>query len=133
MKDIIKDVEPNSEQTVQQIIQEIIQESIQKDKNIKENSVHEVVELMAHFMNYLSVSLYENQFTKNHQDAYTNLMAIYDKVSSQSSIPPSMYECLYFYDNIVYLGSVTYTDDPDYYKYKMKLRKYITELKNNKY
>lgn len=125
MEDIKINIEMDTEKTIQQ--------TKQQDTEIKESSVHEIIEVMTHFMNYLSVSLYESQFTKNHQDAYTNLMAIYDKVSSQSSIPPSMYECLQFYDNIVYLGSVTYTDDPDYYKYKMNMRKYITQLKSNKH
>ena len=34
-----------------------------------------------------------------------------------------------FYNNIVYLAGVTYTDDPDYYTYKRTLRKYILDLK----
>jgi hypothetical protein len=32
------------------------------------------------------------------------------------------------YENIVYLGSVTYTDDPDYYTYKRGLRKYFINI-----
>jgi hypothetical protein len=87
-----------------------------------------IVQVMAHFMNYLSVSLYESQFTKNHEDSYATLRSIYDNAASHPSTPPSPRDVKEFYDNIVYLGSVTYTDDPDYYKYKIKLRKYIIGL-----
>ena len=87
-----------------------------------------ILQDMAHFMNYLSVSLYESQFTKNHEDSYATLRSIYDNAASQPSTQPSYRDVKQFYDNIVYLGSVTYTDDPDYYKYKIKLRKYIIGL-----
>lgn len=95
--------------------------------------VHVIVQTMANFMNYLSVSLYEDQFTKNHEDSYAILHSIYDSVASTPSTPPSLIDCEQFYQNIVYLASVTYTDDPDYYTYKRTLRKYIIELTiNNK-
>jgi hypothetical protein len=95
--------------------------------------VHVIVQTMANFMNYLSVSLYEDQFTKNHEDSYSILHSIYDSVASTPSTPPSSIDCEQFYQNIVYLASVTYTDDPDYYTYKRTLRKYIIELTiNNK-
>jgi hypothetical protein len=44
------------------------------------------------------------------------------------SIKPPINDISQFYDNIVYLGKVTFTDDPDYYKYKIGLKKYIVEL-----
>jgi hypothetical protein len=91
--------------------------------------VHPIVQLIADFMNYLSVSLYEDQFTKNHQDSYSALHSIYDSVASTPSTPPSLIDCEQFYQNIVYLANVTYTDDPDYYTYKRTLRKYIVDLK----
>ena len=108
-----------------------MRENVQKtvQENIQEEPVNEVVQLMAHFMNYLSVSLYESEFTKNHEDSYADLNTIYDNVSLQSSNPPSLSDCVQFYDNIVYLGKVTYTDDPDYYNYKMRMRKYIADLR----
>jgi len=87
--------------------------------------VHEVVQTMTHMMNYLSVSLYENQFTKNHEDAYSVIRSIYDSVALRPSVLPSLQDIKQFYENIVYLGSVTYTEDPDYYTYKRGLRKYI--------
>ncbi len=91
--------------------------------------VHEIVQTMVNFMNYLAVSLYEGQFTKNHEDSYATLHSIYDSVASTPSVPPSLIDCESFYNNIVYLAGVTYTDDPDYYTYKRTLRKYILDLK----
>ena len=91
--------------------------------------VHMIVQTMTNFMNYLSVSLYEGQFTKNHEDSYSILHYIYDRVASRPSTPPPLVDCESFYSNIVYLAGVTYTDDPDYYTYKRTLRKYILDLK----
>ena len=81
---------------------------------------------MTHMMNYLSVSLYESQFTKNHEDAYCVIKSIYDSVALRPYEAPLINDVKQFYDNIVYLGSVTYTEDPDYYTYKRGLRKYLT-------
>ncbi len=91
--------------------------------------VHPIVQTMANFINYLSVSLYDGQFTKNHQDSYTTLHSIYDSIYLKPSMPPSLIDCEQFYQNIVYLANVTYTDDPDYYTFKRTLRKYIVDLK----
>ena len=91
--------------------------------------VHPIVQLIADFMNYLSVSLYEDQFTKNHQDSYSILHSIYDSVALTPSMPPSLIDCEQFYQNIGYLANVTYTDDHDYYTLKRTLRKYIVDLK----
>ena len=93
------------------------------------NIAHPTIQLMAHFMNYLSVSLYESQFTKNHHDSYATLQSIYDSVSLRPSTAPSLNDSDQFYNNVVYLANVTYTDDPDYYTYKRTLRKYIIDLK----
>ena len=90
--------------------------------------VNEIVQTMVNFMNYLAVSLYEGQFTKNHEDSYATLHSIYDSVASTPSVPPSLIDCESFYNNIVYLAGVTYTDDPDYYTYKIALKKYIINL-----
>jgi|UniRef100_A0A6C0EVE0 hypothetical protein len=92
-------------------------------------AVDPIVQLMADFMNYFSVSLYESEFTKNHEDSYATLHSIYDKVALTPSVPPSLNDSDQFYNNIVYLANVTYTDDPDYYTYKRTLRKYIIGLK----
>lgn len=91
-------------------------------------SSHHIVQTMAHMVNYLSVSLYESQFTKNHEDSYATLRSIYDSVALRPSAAPSSKDVAQFYENIVYLGNVTYTDDPDYYTYKKYLKKYIIGL-----
>lgn len=95
---------------------------------IKETDIHEIVVTMTHFMNYLSVSLYEDQFTQNHQNSYSIIKSIYNNISLHPYTPPSLYDVEQFYTNILYLANVTFTDDPDYYNYKIKLRKYIIGL-----
>ena len=90
--------------------------------------VHDIVQTMTHMMNYLSASLYESKFTKNHQDSYDTLGTIYNSVASSPYNPPKVIDVEQFYNNIVYLGNVTYTDDPDYYQYKINLKKYIIKL-----
>ena len=59
--------------------------------------VHPIVQTMANFMNYLSVSLYEDQFTKNHQDSYATLHSIYDSVALTPSMPPYLVDCEQFF------------------------------------
>ena len=90
--------------------------------------VHDIVQNMTHMMNYLSASLYESKFTKNHQDSYDTLATIYNSVASSPHNPPKVIDVEQFYNNIVYLANVTYTDDPDYYRYKIILKKYIIKL-----
>ena len=63
--------------------------------------VHMIVQTMTNFMNYLYVSLYEGQFTKNHEDSYSILHSIYDSVASRPSTPPPLVDCESFYSNIV--------------------------------
>jgi hypothetical protein len=86
---------------------------------------HEIVSLLANFVNYLNVSLYEGQMTQKHEDAHANLNAIYDAVSKTPNDLPSMEQCVSFYNDIRVLRNVTYTDDPDYFIYCGLLRKYI--------
>jgi hypothetical protein len=100
-----------------------------RDTTNTQTHAHETVVTMTHFMNYLSVSLYEDQFTKNHQDSYSIIKSIYDNISLHPYTPPSLYDTEQFYNNILYLANVTFTDDPEYYNYKIKLRKYIVGLK----
>jgi hypothetical protein len=106
--------------------EQIMDEQILQSPQIK---VDPIVQIMANFMNYLSVSLYESEFTKNHEDSYAILQSIYNSVASTPSVAPSLNDCSQFYDNIVYLANVTYTDDPDYYTFKRGLRKYIAYMK----
>lgn len=94
-----------------------------------DTSVNEIVSLLAQFQNYLNVSFYEAQFTQKHEEARANLNAIYDTVSKTPNQPPRIEQCVSFYNDILVLRNVTYTDDPDYYTYTRRLRKYISEMK----
>jgi hypothetical protein len=86
---------------------------------------NEIVCLFANFINYLNVSFYEAQFTQKHEEARANLNAIYDAVSKTPEKPPTIDQCVSFYNDIRILRNVTYTDDPDYFIYCGLLRKYI--------
>lgn len=87
-----------------------------------------VIKMMANIINYLNVSLYEGQFTHNHQQARASLNAIYDAVSASPTAPPSLDDCAEFYRSMHYLTNVTDTDDPDYYVYKKSLRGHVRAL-----
>jgi len=86
---------------------------------------NDIVTLFSQFLNYLNVSLYEAQFTQTHEEARANLNAIYNAVSQPPNEAPRLEQCVSFYNDILALRDVTYTDDPDYYTYTRKLRNYI--------
>ena len=88
-------------------------------------TVHHIVQVMANFINYLNVSLYENMLNYKHERARAELDFIYENVAMNPSLPPSLENCALFYNNIDCLTKVTYTDDVDYYTYKRTLKKYI--------
>jgi hypothetical protein len=88
-------------------------------------TVHHIVQLMANILNYLSVSLYQGQFTHNHQLSYAELNDLYDNLSKKPYQAPSIKDITCFYDNLIYLKNVTDTDDPDYSIYMNELKKYI--------
>ena len=92
------------------------------------NTDDQVIALFANFINYLNVSYYEAQFTHKHEQARTNLNAIYAAVSATPDITPTREQCVSFYNDIRVLENVTETDDPDYHRYKRILRSYIAEL-----
>lgn len=85
-------------------------------------------ELLANFLNYLNVSLYEAQFTHTHEIARANLNAIYDAVAASPEKKPTLEQLVLFYNDIRVLEKVTDTDDPIYYTYKRLLRRYIASL-----
>ena len=88
--------------------------------------VDETVALMANIMNYLSVSMYEGSFKQCHQDALKVLNSIYDAAAQKpGGGPPSDADITSFYDNLTFLSSVTDTDDPTYWTYKKKLKRFI--------
>lgn len=89
-------------------------------------AVNEIVSLLAQFQNYLNVSFYEAQMTQKHEEARANLNAIYDAVSKTPEKPPPIEQCVSFYNDILVLRNVTYTDDPDYFIYCGLLRRYIS-------
>ena len=107
-----------------------ILENDQYNSNNHDNSIHEIVELMANMINYLNVSLYEGLFTYNHEQARTELNSIYQSVTLKSNQPPSFDESIDFYRNVIYLKSVTDTDDATYYTYIRQLKSYIQTLKD---
>lgn len=92
------------------------------------NTDEPVIALFANFINYLNASYYEAQFTHKHEQARTNLSAIYDIVAATPDQPPTLEQCVSFYNDIRVLENVTETDDPDYHRYKRMLRLYIAEL-----
>lgn len=90
---------------------------------------NEIVALLANFINYMNVSFYEGQMTQKHEEARTNLNAIYNAVSKTPDTLPTKDQCVSFYNDIRVLRDVTYTDDPDYFIYCGLLRRYIAEMK----
>lgn len=92
------------------------------------NTDNQVIALFANFINYLNASYYEAQFTHKHEQARANLNAIYDIVVATPDQPPTLEQCVSFYNDIRVLENVTETDDPDYHRYKRMLRLYIAEL-----
>jgi hypothetical protein len=87
--------------------------------------VENIIEIMAHMMNYLDASYYESQFTYVHEQARLNLNTIYDSVSKTPSKSPSVKDISDFYNCIKCLKNVTDTDDIDYYKYMSVMKNYI--------
>jgi hypothetical protein len=92
---------------------------------------NEIVKLMANMMNYLNVSFYESLFTYNHEQARAELNAIYESVALKCSEPPSLDDSNNFYRNVIYLNSVTDTDDDTYHTYMRQLKSYIRKLKES--
>jgi hypothetical protein len=91
----------------------------------RDGNVNPVIELMANMLNYLNVSLYEGQFTLNHEQSRRRLNEIYDIVSITPCINPSLNDVVDFYRNVKNLRSVTETDDPDYCSYMRELYQHV--------
>jgi hypothetical protein len=96
------------------------------NNNNTNNTNNEIVILMANMINYLNVSFYESLFTYNHEQARAELNAIYESVALK---PPSLDDSVTFYRNVLYLKSVTDTDDSTYHVYMRQLKSYIQKLK----
>jgi hypothetical protein len=91
----------------------------------EKNSVHHIVQLMANIINYLNVSLYQGQFTYNHEQSFNSVNDLYVQLSKTPFIAPSKEDIQHAYNNLIYLQNVTDTDDPDYHRYMHNLKKYI--------
>lgn len=87
--------------------------------------IDKTVMLMTNIMNYLSVSLYEGSFKQCHQEALSDLNSVYNKISKQPYDPPSCEDAVVFYNSFAALSKVTYTDDPDYSRFRKSLFNYI--------
>lgn len=94
--------------------------------------VHPVVTIMANMINYLTVSLYQGQFTYNHEQAWAQLNEIYNCISKTPSIGPSLKTIQDFHGNVASLWFVTETDDPDYERYIRQLRRQIAAAEAKK-
>jgi hypothetical protein len=86
---------------------------------------------MTNMMNYLNVSFYESLFTYNHEQARAELNAIYESVGLKCKEPPPLDDSINFYRNVIYLKSVTDTDDETYHTYMRQLKSYIQKLKES--
>jgi hypothetical protein len=99
--------------------------SVKAEEQIVHKTVHHIIQLMANIINYLNVSLYQGQFTYNHEKSYAQVNDLYNNLSKTPYEAPSIKDITCFYDNLVYLKNVTDTDDPDYCLYMNELKKYI--------
>ena len=90
-----------------------------------------VIITMANMINYLSVSMYQGQFTHNHERAWARLNEIYTLISKtpDAAAPKDMVE--EFRSCVASLEKVIDTDDGDYYNYMRILRKYYTSSSAN--
>ena len=88
-------------------------------------SLHRIVQLIANIINHLNVSLYQGQFTYNHEQSFAQFNELYVKLSKIPFIAPSNEDITHAYNNLIYLQNVTDTDDPDYHYYMHNLKKYI--------
>jgi hypothetical protein len=95
-----------------------------------ENNNNDIVTHMANMINYLNVSFYESLFTYNHEQSRAELNTIYESVSQKCTAesPPSLDDVTSFYRNVIYLKSVTDTDDTTYHTCMHKLKSYIQQL-----
>jgi hypothetical protein len=84
----------------------------------------EIISVMACVLNYLTVSSYDYYYTQYHQECRKEMNAVYDRGASSITVE----SCKHFYECLKRLESVTETDDPDYYEYRRKMRRFIISL-----
>ena len=84
----------------------------------------DILSVMACVLNYLTVSSYDYYYTQYHQECRNEMNAVYDNGASSITVE----SCKNFYECLKRLESVTDTDDPDYYEYRRKMRRFIISL-----
>jgi hypothetical protein len=82
----------------------------------------DILSVMACVLNYLNVSSYEHYYMLHHQECRKNMNDIYDKGAI------TLESCKHFYECLKRLEGVTETDDPDYYEFRRKLRRFTISL-----
>jgi hypothetical protein len=87
----------------------------------------DVLSVMACVLNYLSVSSYEHYYMLHHQEYRKNMNDIYEK-GTKTKGAITLESCMHFYECLKRLEGVTDTDDPDYYEYRRKMRRFIISL-----
>jgi hypothetical protein len=87
----------------------------------------DILSVMACVLNYLSVSSYEHYYTLHHQECRKDMNNIYES-GAKSKGTVTLESCKQFYECLKRLESVTETDDPDYYEFRRKLRRFIISL-----
>ena len=84
----------------------------------------DILGVICNVLNYMTLSSYEYYYTQYHQECRNEMNAIYDDGASSITVE----SCKHFYECLKRLESVTDTDDPDYYEYRRKIRRFIISL-----
>jgi len=84
----------------------------------------DILSVMACVLNFLTVSSYDYYYTQYYQECRNEMNAVYDNGASSITVE----SCKHFYECFKRLESVTDTDDPDYYEYRRKLRRFVISL-----
>jgi hypothetical protein len=84
----------------------------------------DILSVMASTLNYLTVSSYDYYYTQYHQECRNEMNAVYDNGATSITVE----SCKHFYECLKRLESVTDTDDPDYYEFRRKIRRFIISL-----
>ena len=84
----------------------------------------DIIGVMCNVLNYMTLSSYDYYYTQYHQECRNEMNAIYDNGASSITVE----SCKHFYECLKRLESVTDTDDPDYYEYRRKIRRFIISL-----
>jgi ketopantoate hydroxymethyltransferase len=84
----------------------------------------DILSVMACVLNYLTVSSYDYYYTQYHQECRNEMNAVYDNGATSITVE----SCKHFYECLKRLESVTDTDDPDYYEFRRKIRRFIISL-----